>query len=357
MAGVWYGKGPGLDRAGDALKHANAMGSGPNGGVVLFCGDDPAAKSSTLACDSQYTLEDAAIPVLYPGDQQDVIDLGVHAFRLSRFAGCWVGLKIVTAVADGIGSTDLDLDRHAPRDPVDLVIDGRPWRHQPLATVGAHAVRQPGDAGGPRPAASPPRPTSATTGSTGCVGAPPGARLGVVCAGKSYFDVVQAFADLGVPADELAERGVRLLKLAMTYPLVPETVVEFAASVDEVVVIEEKRPFIETQLRSILHEHGSTVPVSGKRDRSGQPLVSVVGELDPAAVAAALTRCLPALAPAPPGERATDSAAARRTARHGRRASAAGVRTTAPPSSPTTPWSAGEWAATGSCTSRRATGA
>jgi len=300
VAGVWYGKGPGLDRSGDALKHANAMGSGPNGGVVLFCGDDPSAKSSTLACDSQYTLEDAAIPVLYPGDQQDVVDLGVHAFRLSRFAGCWVGLKIVTAVADGIGSTDLDLDRHAPRDPVDLVIDGRPWRHQPLSTVGAHAVaNQEMLVAHDRLLAA--QAYVRHNGLDRVLGAPPGARLGVVCAGKSYFDVVQAFADLGVPVDELPSRGVRLLKLAMTYPLVPETVVEFAASVDQVVVIEEKRPFIETQLRSILHEHGSTVPVSGKRDRSGQPLVSVVGELDPAAVAAVLTRCLPALAPAPVG--------------------------------------------------------
>ncbi len=114
VAGVWYGKAPGLDRSGDALKHGNSMGSGPNGGVVLFCGDDPTAKSSTLACDSQHTFEDACIPVLYPGDQQDVLDLGIHAFRMSRYAGCWVGLKIVTAVADGIGTVDVGLDRHRP---------------------------------------------------------------------------------------------------------------------------------------------------------------------------------------------------------------------------------------------------
>jgi indolepyruvate ferredoxin oxidoreductase len=298
VAGVWYGKTPGLDRAGDALKHGNAMGSGPNGGVVLFCGDDPAAKSSTLPCDSQYTLEDAAIAVLYPGDQQDIIDLGVHAFRLSRFAGCWVGLKVVTAVADGIASTALDLDRHAPRDPVDLMIGGRPWHHQPLATVGAHAVaNQEMLVVHDRLLAA--QAYVRHNGLDRVVGAPHRGRLGVVCSGKSYFDVVQAFADLGVSPDGLAERGVRLLKLAMTYPLVPDTVVEFAASVDEVVVIEEKRPFIETQLRSILHEHRSTVPVSGKRDPSGQPLVSVVGELDPALVAAALTRRMPALAPAP----------------------------------------------------------
>ena len=80
--------------------------------AVMFCGDDPGSKSSTLACDSQYTFQDACVPVLYPGDQQDVLDLGVHAFRMSRYCGAWVGLKIVTAVADGIGTVDLDPGRH-----------------------------------------------------------------------------------------------------------------------------------------------------------------------------------------------------------------------------------------------------
>ncbi|HET6951236.1 MAG TPA: indolepyruvate ferredoxin oxidoreductase family protein [Acidimicrobiales bacterium] len=306
VAGAWYGKTPGLDRAGDALKHANAMGAGPNGGVVMFCGDDPTAKSSTLTCDSQHTFEDACVPVLYPGDQQDVLDLGVHAFRLSRYAGSWVGLKIVTAVADGLGTVDLDPGRHAPSDPGDVVIDGRPWRHEPLAAVGPHTVP------GQEALVVEHRLRAAQAyvrhnGLDRVVGAPPGARLGVVCAGKTYFDVIQAFADLGLPVAELAAAGVRVLKLAMTYPLVPETVVEFAATVDELVVVEEKRPFVETQLRSILHEAGSRVPVLGKRDRAGQALAPSVGELDPASVATILTRALPALAPrreaAPPRAR------------------------------------------------------
>jgi indolepyruvate ferredoxin oxidoreductase len=296
VAGAWYGKGPGLDRCGDALRHANAMGAGPGGGVVMFCGDDPTSKSSTLACDSQYTFEDACVPVLYPGDQQDVLDLGVHAFRLSRYAGSWAGLKIVTAVADGMGTVDLDPGRHSPSDPADVVIDGRPWRHQPLATVGAHAVPD-------QEALVVDRRLRAAqayarhNGLDRVEGAAAGARLGVVCAGKTYFDVVQALADLGIGLDGLAGAGIRVLKLGMTYPLVEDTVVEFAASADELLVIEEKRPFVERQLRAILHETGSRVPVLGKRDRSGQALVSAVGELDPGAVAAILTRVLPALAP------------------------------------------------------------
>ncbi|TDC65013.1 indolepyruvate ferredoxin oxidoreductase family protein [Actinomadura sp. GC306] len=296
VAGAWYGKAPGLDRSGDALRHANAMGAGPNGGAVVFCGDDPASKSSTLASDSQYAFEDACVPVLFPGDQQDALDLGVHAFRLSRYCGAWAGLKIVTAVADGVGAVDLDPARHAPAEPDGVVIDGRPWRHRPLATIGPHAV--PGQEAlvvEHRLRAA--RAYARRNALDRVAGAGPGARLGVVCAGKTYFDVVQALADLGVRLAEPGGAGVRVLKLGMTFPLVEETVLEFAGSVDELVVIEEKRPFIERQLRGVLHEAGSRVPVAGKRDRAGRTLAPSDGELDPDAVAAILSRVMPSLTP------------------------------------------------------------
>ncbi|WP_083418296.1 indolepyruvate ferredoxin oxidoreductase family protein [Pseudofrankia sp. BMG5.36] len=294
VVGAWYGKTPGLDRCGDVLKHAGAMGTGPNGGVVMFCGDDPSAKSSTLACDSQYTFEDACVPVLVPGDQQDILDLGVHAFRMSRYSGAWAGLKIVTSVADGIGTVDAGVDRHTPSDPTDHAVDGRPWRHIPSTAVGPHAA--PGQEEQVidlrlRAAEAYARHNRLDR----VVGAPAGARLGVVCAGKTYFDVVQAFADLGVGMDRLADVGVRVLRLAVTYPLGRETVLEFARSVDEIVVIEEKRPFVETQLRAILHEAGLTTRVAGKRDRDGRPLVTTPGELDASKVAAVLRRVLPDL--------------------------------------------------------------
>ncbi len=294
VAGVWYGKTPGLDRSGDVLRHGNSMGAGPNGGMVLFCGDDPTAKSSTLACDSQYTFEDACIPVLYPGDQQDVLDLGIHAFHLSCYAGCWVGLKIVTTVADGIGSASVDLGRHHPSDPQDLHIDGRPWRHQPLSTLGVHAVAdQELLVVHLRLLAA--RAYARHNGLDRHFGAETHGQLGVVCAGKTYFDVVQAFADLGVSLEDLADYGVRLVKLAMTYPVVEETVLGLAESVDKILVIEEKRPFIETQVRAILHEAGAPTRVIGKRDETGQPLISSVGELDAPTVAGVLRRSLPGL--------------------------------------------------------------
>jgi indolepyruvate ferredoxin oxidoreductase len=294
VAGVWYGKAPGLDRSGDAIKHGNSMGSGPNGGVVLFCGDDPTAKSSTLACDSQHTFEDACVPVLYPGDQQDVMDLGMHAFRMSRYAGCWVGLKIVTAVADGIGTADVGLDRHRPAYPDGFTVDGQPWRHEPLKAVGAHAVaNQELLVVSHRLLAA--RAYARHNGLDRWVGAPSAGRVGIVCSGKTYYDVVQAFADLGVGLDDLSGLGVGVLKLAMTYPLVDEVVVEFAARFEELVVIEEKRPFIESQLRAILHEAGSRVVVAGKRDRSGRVLSSMTGELDASSVGAILQRVMPDL--------------------------------------------------------------
>ncbi|HSA52625.1 MAG TPA: 2-oxoacid ferredoxin oxidoreductase, partial [Yinghuangia sp.] len=292
VVGAWYGKTPGLDRCGDVLKHANALGAGPHGGAVMFCGDDPAAKSSTLPCDSQYTFADACVPVLFPGNQQDVLDLGVHAFRMSRYSGSWVGLKIVTAVADGIGTVDLTPDRHDPADPDDLLVDGLPWRHRPQPSIGPHAVPDQ-EALVVQHRLRAAQAYARRNGLDRVVGAEPGAQLGVVCAGKTYFDVVQAWADLGIGPDDLAGAGIRILRLGMTYPLVEETVTEFAASVDRIVVIEEKRPFIEMQLRGILHEVGSSVGVVGKRDRDRRELTPQTGELNPTRVADVLSRVLP----------------------------------------------------------------
>lgn len=295
VVGAWYGKTPGLDRCGDVMKHANAMGAGPNGGVVMFCGDDPTAKSSTLPCDSQHAFEDACVPVLVPADPQDVIDLGIHAFRLSRYSGAWVGLKVVTGVADGVGTVDLGLSRHRPVEPNGIVIGGRPWRHLPLATIGPHQVPDQEILVVEHRLAAAKAYVSAN-GLDVAVGPSDGSALGIVCAGKTYRDVIEALRWLGVDGEAaLAAAGIRLLKLAMTYPLVEETVCAFARSVDDLLVVEEKRPFIERQLRAILHEAGIGVRVQGKRDARGAPLVPGVGELDAAAVRAVLERVRPEL--------------------------------------------------------------
>lgn len=295
VVAAWYGKTPGLDRSGDVLRHASALGSGPNGGFVLFCGDDPSAKSSTLPCDSQYTFQDACVPVFYPGDQQEVLDLGVHAFALSRWAGPLVGLKIVTAVADGTGTVELQRERYrVRRDLVPAMVDGKPFSHTPLWTIGPHRIpEQERLMVEHRLIAA--RAYVRQHGLDKVIGASDKAPLGIVTAGKTFYDVLQAFTDLGVSRDELSRVGVRILKLAMTYPLVDETVIDFARSVDELVVIEEKRPFIETQLRAILHEAGCATRVLGKRDRSGKHLISSAGELDAGQIGHVLTHVLPAL--------------------------------------------------------------
>ena len=180
----------GWTAAATSLKHANAMGSGPNGGVVMFCGDDPTAKSSTLACDSQYTFEDACMPVLYPGDQQDVLDLGVHAFRLSRYAGAGSGSRSSPPWPTASAPSTSTRTGTTRATPIGVVVDGQPWRHEPLATVGRARRARPGGAGRAAPAARRPGLRAAQRARPGRRAPGPGARLGIVCAGKTYFDVI-----------------------------------------------------------------------------------------------------------------------------------------------------------------------
>ena len=296
VVGVWYGKGPGLDRCGDVLKHANFMGTGPNGGAVLFVGDDPSAKSSTLPYDTNAPLADAAVPILVPADQQDLLDLAVEAFRLSRACGSWVGVRIVTAVADGIGAVDTDPARLAALGPdPDLTVDGQPWRHEPSGTILRPDLEELWLDRRLRAAQA----WVEARGLDRVVGAGDGARLGIVCAGRTYRDVLGALEACGVGPDDLAATGVRILKLALTHPVVPSTVLSLADSCDEILVVEEKRPFVEHQVRAVLHEAGRTTPVRGKRDGRGRPLVPGTGELTAERIVDVLVRVLPDLRPTP----------------------------------------------------------
>jgi indolepyruvate ferredoxin oxidoreductase len=305
VVGAWYGKGPGLDRCGDVLKHASLMGTGPGGGAVLFVGDDPSAKSSTLPYDTNLALADACVPVLVPGDQQDLFDLGIAAFRLSRFCGSWVGVRIVTAVADGIGSVDTTVGRFpaSPADDPDVEIDGEPWRHVPARQiVGAGAAgleelwldRRLRAAQG----------WVAARGLDRATGAAPGeARLGIVCAGKTHRDVLGALDACGVAPGDLAVAGIRVLRLAMTFPVVPQRILELCDAVGdtgEILVVEEKRPFVEQQVRAIVQEAQRTTRVRGKRDGAGKPLVPVAGELTAERIVPVLTQVVPDLLPSPP---------------------------------------------------------
>jgi indolepyruvate ferredoxin oxidoreductase len=289
ITGYWYGKAPGLDRATDALRHANLAGTSAHGGALAIVGDDPAAKSSSVPCASEAALADMAVPVLYPADVQDVLDLGRHAVELSRISGCWVGLKMVTAVADGSGTVAVGPERVVPVVP-DLEIDGKPFRHEPHAKLlGPRLAPLERDLHRARLVLA--RRYAAANGLDTIVGRGP-ARAGIVAAGKSWLDLRQALRTLGLDDDELAARGVRLLRVGMPWPLEPGVVDRFADGLDEIVVVEEKRAFLETQIKERLYGRPGAPAVHGKTDPAGAPLFAVHGDLDPDAVAAGVARRL-----------------------------------------------------------------
>ncbi|MGX7697317.1 indolepyruvate ferredoxin oxidoreductase family protein [Gordonia polyisoprenivorans] len=283
VVGYWYGKAPGLDRASDALRHANIIGTHPDGGAVALVGDDPGAKSSTVPCASEMALADLYIPILYPADSQDILDLGVHAAHLSRVSGLWTSLKISAHVADGASTVQLDPTRITPeygglgRSP--HVPSGRllganlmeleqnqltirmPRAHEYARLNGLNriTVRSSDD------------------------------RIGIVAAGKTYLDVREALHLMGLTEADLNRLGIRILKLGMVYPLEQEILRRFitdtaSGRLDEVIVVEEKRDFIETMMRDILFRDPIAPHIVGKVNEDGSTLFSRFGELDVDAV-------------------------------------------------------------------------
>ena len=283
VLGIWYGKAPGLDRATDALRHGNLMGSHPRGGALVLVGDDPAAKSSTLPCASDGALADLAIPYLYPADSQDVLDLGRHAIELSRATGLWVGLKIVTAVADGSSTVDLAADRPAPRIPPGAGAHAPTARllHPTLGQLERDLVTN-------RLRLA--REYARLNGLNQVVGRNQADVLGVVAAGHTWLDVQGALRRLGIGEADLAGSPVRLLRVGMPWPLEEATVREFADGLEEILVVEEKRSFLETAIRDVLYGGPAQPAVTGKRDADGSELLPAYGELDADAILGPLRR-------------------------------------------------------------------
>ncbi len=283
VLGIWYGKAPGLDRATDALRHGNLMGSHPRGGALVLVGDDPAAKSSTLPCASDGALADMAIPYLYPADSQDVLDLGRHAIELSRATGLWVGLKIVTAVADGSSTVDLAADRPAPRIPPGA------GTHAPTARLLHPTLGQlERDLVSNRLRLA--REYARLNRLNQVVGRGQADVFGVVAAGHTWLDVLGALRRLGIGEADLAGSRVRLLRVGMPWPLEEATVREFADGLEEILVVEEKRSFLETAIRDVLYGGPAQPAVTGKRDADGSELLPAYGELDADAILGPLRR-------------------------------------------------------------------
>ena len=283
---LWYGKGPGVDRSGDVLRHANLAGTSKLGGVVALLGDDHACESSTTANHSEYAMVDASIPVFNPAGVQEILDYGLCAFALSRYAGCWTALKCVHDTVEAAASVEIDPERigivlpDAPIVPPEGL--GIRWPDTPqeqevrLYEQKLEAVKA----------------FSRANRLDRTVWDSDRAWLGVATTGKSYLDVRQAFEDLGI--DEAAARrlGIRLYKVAMPFPLEPEGARRFAEGLDTVLVVEEKRPLIETQLKDVLYGTPNAPRIAGKRDEDGRPLFPSAGRLDTNHIAVELGRRL-----------------------------------------------------------------
>jgi len=276
VLGLFYGKAPGVDRASDALRHAVFAGADPLGGAVVLAGDDPAAKSSTLPSTSAGVLASLHIPVLYPGDPSEALELGRHAIALSRATGLWVSMKIVADVADGAGTVTLDPDHVSPIIPT---IDGAPYAHRPnpvlLTPTSLDLEREIIEVRAPLALeyAAANRLNHVTID-------PPDAWIGIIASGITYRELREALRRIGLDTDaEIAAAGVRLLKLGMPIPFNASTIRSFARDLERIVVIEEKTPNVESLVKDALYNASHHPTVVGRTDEFDQPLIPAAGAL------------------------------------------------------------------------------
>jgi indolepyruvate ferredoxin oxidoreductase len=279
--GIWYGKGPGVDRSGDVFKHANGAGSARFGGVIAIAGDDHAARSSTVAHQSEQAFVAAAMPILAPSGVQDYLDLGLHGWAMSRYSGCWIGFKAVADTVESSAAVELDPTRVTTVIPADfilpadglnirwpddrLVLEARLLDHKlgaALAYCRANALNP-------------------------IVIDSPTAKLGIVAAGKSYLDVRQALELLGIDDQFAAAIGLRICKIGMVWPLEAEGIRQFATGLETILVVEEKRPLIEPQIKEALYAWRDDVRprVVGKYGENEAGLLPACGELTPTQIA------------------------------------------------------------------------
>src|SRR5690349_3750432 len=264
---MWYGKGPGVDRCGDVFKHANAAGTSRHGGVLALAGDDHAAKSSTLPHQSEHIFKACLIPVLSPANVQDYLDLGLHGFAMSRYSGCWIAFKCVTDVVESGASVIVDPDRVRVSLPTDFAMppgglnirwpDGILEQEARILDYKVYAALA----------------YARANGIDRLVWDSPRARLGIITTGKSYGDVMRALADLGIDERVARDIGLRVYKVALSWPLEPLGARRFAEGLEEILVVEEKRQVIEYQIKEELYnwKEGVRVPrVVGKFDDSGE---------------------------------------------------------------------------------------
>ncbi len=283
VVGFWYGKAPGLDRAGDALRHGVFCGSSAKGGAVVLVGDDPACKSSTMPSSSDATLVDLHMPILYPGTIAECLELGLHAVAMSRATGLWSAMKIVTPIADGSGTVRLPPLAHDPVMPT-MEVDGKPWVSHPTAKfLGRRMLDVEREFREVRlPLA---HDYGVANGLNMVTANPSDAWIGLVATGFTYYELLDALRRLGL-ADRQAieDAGIRLLHLRMPVPFDAGLVRQFAAGVTEVVVVEEKNPTLEWLIKDALYGAGHHPTVLGKTHEDGRVLMRSWGRLDADAI-------------------------------------------------------------------------
>jgi indolepyruvate ferredoxin oxidoreductase len=307
VVGFWYGKAPGLDRAGDALRHGVFAGSSSNGGAVVLVGDDPACKSSTMPSSSDATLVDLHMPILYPGTMAECIELGLHAVAMSRASGLWSAMKIVTPVADGSGTVVLPVLTTDPVMPT-IEIDGKRWVSHPSAKfLGQRMLDVEREF---REVRLPLAQRYGVENQLNRVSIDPtDAWIGLVATGFTYYEMLDALRRVGLDGpDEIAAAGVRVLQLRMPVPFDAALVRHFARGLDEIVVVEEKNPTLEWLIKDALYGRGHHPNVVGKTHEDGSVLMQSWGRLDADAMMPGLRRRLSArltdrLAPEAPAAR------------------------------------------------------
>ena len=249
--GIWYGKGPGVDRCSDVFKHANMAGTSQHGGVIAIAGDDHVSKSSTAAHQSDHIFKACGLPVFFPSSVQDILDMGLHAIAMSRFSGLWSGMKTIQEVVESSASVVVDPDRVRIVMPEDFIMPAGGlhirWPDQPLeqearlmdykwyaalAYVRANRLNH-----------------NVVSGPNGGKGD----RFGIIASGKAFNDTRQALADLGLDDDTCRALGIRLHKVNVVWPLEATITRDFAQGLQEILVVEEKRQVIEYQLKEELY--------------------------------------------------------------------------------------------------------
>lgn len=290
VAGYWYGKAPGLERAADAIRHANMVGTSARGGVVAMVGDDPACKSSTVPSRSDSFVAALGLPLLDAGSVQDLLDLGRHGIELSRYSGCWTAMRVTAGVADSTAAALVDPGR------IEVITPAREWENRPwLPTVSGFilaptSLEQEIELFGPRLSAASDY-IRANSINQEVIGSQ-SAWLGIIASGEAAEATVRALADLGLDQRRASSLGIRMLKLRAVHPFDTEAVRHLARGLSTLLVVEDKRAFIETLVKDALYGSTSQPSVIGKRDAEGRVLIPVGGALTTAAVTEPLRRVL-----------------------------------------------------------------